>query len=245
MYAIRKKVVHILISYYGVAQMARCALTDSAGGRGARLRADAQRNLDQIVAAARESFAERGVDVPMEEVARRAGVGVGTLYRRFPDREALIEAVVIDALRRMTDLIPAARFAGPGEALWQFLDHCVEYRLGLLQSALQSRIADAIGRNSELHAARETFMKLVEDLVRRARAGGELRADASTGDILLILGLVLRPIPAASAETADAFRRRVLAIAIEGLRTPGVHPLPGQPIDMADLDPHRWARRPQ
>jgi AcrR family transcriptional regulator len=219
-------------------------VTESAGGRGSRLRADARRNLDQIVAAARESFAERGIEVPMEEVARRAGVGVGTLYRRFPDREALIEAVVIDTLHRMADLVPADRLSEPGEALWRFLDNCVEYRLGLLQSALQPRIAEAIQRNSELRAARDAFVEVVEDMVQRAKDSGILRADAGAGDVLLILGLVLRPLPAVSGEAAAAFRRRVLAIAMEGLRTPIHRRLPGDAISMADLDPQRWADRP-
>lgn len=214
-------------------------MTGSTGGRGPRLRADARRNLDQIVAAARESFAERGIDVPMEEVARRAGVGVGTLYRRFPDREALIEAVASDTLRRMTDLVPADRSSEPGEALWGFLDRCVEYRLGLLQSALQPRIADLIRRSSELRAARDAFVEAVEDMVQRAKDGGVLRADAGAGDVLLILGLVLRPLPSVSAEAAVAVRRRIMAIAMEGLRTPVHRRLPGDAISMADLDRER------
>lgn len=219
--------------------------TDSAGDRGPRLRADAQRNLDQIVAAAKESFAERGIDVPMDEIARQAGVGVGTLYRRFPDREALIEAVMIDTLRRMADLVSADRCSEPGEALWRFLDHCVEYRLGLLQSAVQSRIPEALRRNSEFRAAREAFVEVVDDLVRQARAGGALRADVGAGDILLIIGLVLRPLPAMSRETATGFRRRVLAIAMEGLRTPIHRRLPGEATSLADLEPDRWAGGPQ
>jgi AcrR family transcriptional regulator len=214
-------------------------VTGSASGRGVRLRADAQRNLDQIVAAARESFAERGVDVPMEEVARRAGVGVGTLYRRFPDRDALIEAVVTDSLHRMIGLIPTGPLADPGEALWRFLDHCVEQRLGILQSALQQRIEEAVRKNRELRVARETVIELIGDLVRRAKDSGAFRADAEAGDVLLILALVLRPMPVAPAETADAFRRRVLGIAIEGLRTPAPKPLPGEAISLADLHSHR------
>lgn len=218
-------------------------MTDSPSGRGVRLRADAQRNLAQLVTAARESFAERGVDVPMEEVARRAGVGVGTLYRRFPDRDALIEAVVTDSLQRMIDLIPTGPLADPGVALWRFLDHCVEQRLGVLQeSALQRRIAEAIRTNRALRTARERVLELIGDLVRRAKDTGQFRADAEAGDVLLILAMVLRPMPGASAETADAFRRRVLAIAIEGLRTPAPRPLPGAAITTDDLDPQRWAR---
>lgn len=220
-------------------------MSDSAGGRGPRLRADARRNLDQIVAAARESFAERGIEVPMEEIARRAGVGVGTLYRRFPDREALIEAVVVDALRRIIDLVPADHPPDPGEVLWQFLDRCIEFRLGLLQTTLRPRIAEAIRRNSELRAARQTLVELVEDMVRRAKDSGALRADVEAGDILLVLGVVLRPLPAASEESATVFRRRILAIAIEGLRTPAPRRLPGAGIGVTDLDPQRWADGPQ
>ena len=67
-------------------------------GQATRLRADARRNQEQVLQAARDLFVERGIDCPLEEIARRAGVGIGTLYRRFGDRDALVRAVLVDAL---------------------------------------------------------------------------------------------------------------------------------------------------
>src|SRR5205085_5125615 len=126
-----------------------------------RMRADARRNREQIVAAAREIFAERGLEVPMEEIARRAEVGVGTLYRRFPDRVALIEAVAIDAMRQVLELMPTEqeRQADPGRALWDFLHRLVEHRFGLLQSALLPRIAEAIRKSRELREIRRLLFE--------------------------------------------------------------------------------------
>src|SRR5688572_25450825 len=102
---------------------------DAEGG----LRADAQRNREQIIDAARALFVERGADVPMEEIAHRAGVGVGTLYRRFPDREALIRAVALDTFRRVVALACAAEAEEPDG--WRALTRFVR------QSAADLRLA--------------------------------------------------------------------------------------------------------
>jgi AcrR family transcriptional regulator len=199
------------------------------------MRADARRNRDQIVAAARESFVARGVEVPMDEIARRAGVGVGTLYRRFPDREALIEAVALDMVRRVIEQAPTRHEVAPGERLWSFLYQCVDQRIGLLHSALQSRLEGAFRRNPELQEARRKLIGLMDEMVVHARESGAMRVDVGTADVLLILTMALRTTPAVAADVSEVMCRRVLEIAIEGLRSPAPRPLPGTALAVKDL----------
>src|SRR4051812_21699365 len=97
------------------------------------LRADARRNRDQIITTARSVFAERGYDVPMDEIARAAGVGVGTLYRRFPDRDALVRAVATDSLTRIVGEARAAEAEEPTawQALVRFLTRSAELQVSV------------------------------------------------------------------------------------------------------------------
>jgi AcrR family transcriptional regulator len=206
-------------------------------GRGTRMRADARRNRDQIAKAARGIFAEQGVDVPMEEIARRAGVGVGTLYRNFPDRDALIEAVAVDGMRLLIEVARSSRDreAEPWQVLRSVLRRSIELRLGWLHSALQPRLVEAIRNNRELREARRILFELVEELVRDSQAAGAIRDDVRTADVVLIFGLVSRPLPAVPTELADTARVRMLEIALEGLRPNPARPLPGRAISMREL----------
>lgn len=201
-----------------------------------RLRADARRNRDQIVATARTLFVTRGVDTPMEEIASQAGVGVGTLYRRFPDREALIQAVALDVFQRLASTARAAWEEEPDawSALRRFLRHWAELRLGMLYSALCPGMPDAPHRTPELRQARQTWLDLLDRMVAGAQGDGAMRRDIGSGDIAAFMNVLIRQpeLPAGLAET----RGRLLELLLDGLHVYAGSPLPGRPITSADLD---------
>ncbi len=159
----------------------------SVGGAGRKPRADGQRNRERLVEAAKAVFAEAGVDASLEAIARRAGVGIGTLYRHFPTRDAVVEAVYRRELQQLGDA--AQRLAAerpPGEALHEWMGVFVEYIAAkkLIASALAVPGAD----RSELYAtAGATMTGAMADLVARAKAAGDIRPDADPDDLLRAL----------------------------------------------------------
>ena len=173
------------------------------------MRADARRNRDQIIDAARALFLEVGTHPPMEDVAHRAGVGVGTLYRRFPDRDALVAAVAEDTLTRLAELAATAR-AGESDAwaaLRRFLREAVELRLGALRSVVEDATHDAVRAVPGLAAIRARLADDLAWLVARAQADGALRKDVGLAEIGAIMTLRTTP-------TSD----RVIAIVLDGLK---------------------------
>ncbi|MDB5586743.1 MAG: TetR/AcrR family transcriptional regulator [Devosia sp.] len=171
-------------------------------------RADARRNFDALLTAARTAFAENGTEASLEDIARRAGVGIGTLYRNFPTRAVLIEAVYIDGAE---DLVrAAAEVAGlpPWEALQRWLWRFVEY------AATKKVLIEALNRESAMvRSCRDAFYNAGEPLLKRAQAAGEVRADTDIDDVMrLIAGVAGVTFPSAEQ------RQRVLAMAIDGLR---------------------------
>src|SRR5215212_5985019 len=113
-----------------------------------RLRADARRNRDQLLQAARDVFVEHGPGAPLEEVARRAGVGIGTLYRRFPDRQALQRAVALDTLGRVTQEAHQALAEEPDSfrALARYMHRAVDLRVGAIMPRLMAQLSLEDGR---------------------------------------------------------------------------------------------------
>jgi AcrR family transcriptional regulator len=194
-----------------------------------RLRADARRNREQIVAAAHAVFVEHGVDAPLDDIAQRAGVGIGTLYRRFPDRTALIHAVCGDNLHRLVEL--ARTELEQDQDAWgslsRFLRRCVELRLGGLFSALGKRLIFVIREDEELRAARQAMLSMLDRMVLEAQSDGVMRADIGTGDIIYMLGMVIRQNPEMQTQHAEEARRRMLEILLDGLRVHPGSPLPG------------------
>jgi AcrR family transcriptional regulator len=181
------------------------------------MRADARRNREQIIVAARALFLEKGIHPPMEEIAQRAGVGVGTLYRRFPDRGELIHAVAADTLQRLAETARAARDQEPDawSALSRFLHGCREYQLGWLQSLLDAPLHDAIRADPQLQQTRQILAGLVQQMTDRARAEGTLRADVTPADIATLMSLQAPPhrqVPA-----------RIMQVILDGLHT-SAHP---------------------
>lgn len=202
-----------------------------------RLRPDARRNRDQLIDAARTLFAERGVRVPIEEIAKRAEVGVGTLYRRFPDRDALVRAVLGDSMRHLGAQARACRDAEPDgwRALVRFMTGCVEERVGGPLSFYGPGLAEVLRADPELLAVRQEMIQAVAALVETAQAEGSVRADVGVGDVLVIIGTLIRHGSDIPAELAERSRGRLLGLLLDGLR--GGTPLPGGRLSIAPSTP--------
>lgn len=203
----------------------------------ATLRADARRNRDQIVVAAREIFAEAGPDVPMEEIARRAGVGVGTLYRRFPDREALIRAVARESFVKFAD--EARRAADEAPSAWAALVRLVgesqQLQVTVQLALMSSRAREILRDDPETRRSRDTVLAVLREIVRAAQAEGSLRPDVGAGDVAVLFSLLLKQAPAMTDPTVPATERAVVLM-FDGLRAQPGTPLPGRPITDEDLD---------
>lgn len=202
------------------------------------MRADAQRNLEQILVAARDLVVERGPAVPLEEVARRAGLGIGTLYRRFPDRRALLTAVVLEALRATTATArrAAQEEADPFAALARYLRKALELRV----SAVIPAVLDVLDlTDEELELARTESAHAVEKLIDDAHAAGVLPKDVTFADIGMMLVRIARPLPGPMpADMKHELARRHLELFIRGLRggAPGEGAeLPGPELSLAEL----------
>jgi AcrR family transcriptional regulator len=192
------------------------------------LRADAERNRLRIIAAARKLFAERGLDVSLDDIAAHAGVGVGTVYRRFPDKDALIDALFEEAIG---DVVAAAHRALAMEDPWEGFVSFMREAVALqsadrgLKQALLTR-----GRGRErVDRARETMTPLGMELVRRAQASGRRRPDVGGFDIPLI-HLMVGSIADAARDVAPELWQRVLGIVLDGLvaERDAPTPLPAQ-----------------
>ncbi|GAA2222200.1 helix-turn-helix domain-containing protein [Streptomyces nogalater] len=238
------------------------------GARTTPLRVDAQRNLEHVLRAAREVFGELGYGAPMEDVARRARVGVGTVYRRFPSKDVLVRRIAEEETARLTEQARAAlgQEDEPWSALSRFLRTSVASGAGRLLPPQVLRVGsagsdgtdgtDGTGSSGEPGAAGPASssgeearvpqqrmepgggeLRLVPDgssmgaddagagalldvvgqLVDRARAAGELRADVSVGDVLLVIATAAPSLPDAAQQAAAS--ARLLDILLEGLRS--------------------------
>jgi AcrR family transcriptional regulator len=191
-----------------------------------RLRADASRNRERIVAAAREAFVEYGADVTLDQIARRAGVGNATIYRHFADRSELIRQVTLEVMNRIVELAESARDEAPDafEALQHFVHGAADERIGALCPILSEgyeRIA------AELTEKRVRLNEILEDIMDRARRSGLLRPDVTAGDIMIALPQLTRPLPGTGCLNLDRFVDRHLQLFLDGLRAPGHSILPG------------------
>jgi AcrR family transcriptional regulator len=224
--AIRKHYVHIREQW----DNPRMATPDTP------LRADARRNRDQILVAAREIFAERGADVAMEEIARRASVGVGTLYRRFADREALIRAVFSETMQAVAEETRAALVDEP--TAWAALVRIMRQSAWVHVSVQVNSplVRSVVQADPEALQLRERLLDMLGDVVRRAQDEGTLRRDIGVGDIALLFLSVVHQPHAVTAEAVGFAPGRVLAVMLDGLRAPAPGELPGRPLTRADLD---------
>jgi AcrR family transcriptional regulator len=189
------------------------------------LRRDAARNRERLVAAAREVFAERGLDAPLDEVARRAGVSIGTLYNRFPARADLVRAVFAD--REETVVRIAEHALGLADP-WAGFTHFVEQICRLL--AADRGYNDLAGRRAGPPRGHVLMTRLIE----QAQLAGALRADFTLADMAFVTWAITRTIEATADVSPNAWRRH-LAFILDGLRAPAAHPLPEPPMRDADV----------
>ncbi|MET9495886.1 TetR/AcrR family transcriptional regulator [Streptomyces sp. NPDC006552] len=203
-----------------------------------RPRADAVRNRERIVAAARELLVEYGTDLPLDETARRAGVGNATLYRNFRDRGELMHHVVLSVTGRITDHAEQALAAGEAgesgafEALRTFVHAAADERIGALCPTLQTTFDKD---HPDVLAALDRLTAGIEALMGRARAAGELRADVGVGDLMVALSQLTRPLPGTACLEFDRFVHRHLQLFLDGLMAPARSELPGAAATLEDL----------
>lgn len=206
----------------------------------ARLRADARRNRDQIIAAAQEIFVDEGLDVPMEAIARKAGVGVGTLYRRFPDRGELVAAVAAETFRSVLSDVTEAVAAEP--AAWDVIVRLVtrsdSLRLTVHLAFLSLESWEAVHAAPESRDVHRAMMTALDQVIRDAQREGSVRADIVSGDALSLVSLVIGARPPTSDPVGRAAAERSLWLVLDGLRAAprAPLPLPGAPVTMRDLD---------
>jgi len=181
------------------------------------LRADAERNRQRVLDVAQQVFATEGLAVPIDEIARRAGLGVGTLYRHFPTKEALFEAIVIGRIEGLVeDARQGARApdADAGEAFFGFLSRMVED--GAAKKDFLAALASTGADMERIAAGKQRMKRAVNVLVERAQEARALRSDVSAGDVLT---LVMGAVGAADRHGAGtAERKRLLAVIFDGLR---------------------------
>jgi AcrR family transcriptional regulator len=202
-------------------------------------RADARRNRERVLAAAEAVFAESGLKAPVEEVARRAGVGVGTVCRNFATKQALVEAVV-GAMYETLLVEAEAALADPDPA------HAFErFVLGLPEFQVRHRaLADQMANENMLESAagpRDRLLRAVSELVARAQAAGAIRGDIGPGDVSMLFSGVANA-TAVAGELQPVLRERFVRIILDGLRADDPTPLPGRPLDFAQVRRMRQRR---
>lgn len=153
-------------------------------------RADAARNYDLLVTAAREAFAQHGTDTSLEEIARRAGVGIGTLYRRFPSRTALLEAVYVDEIQSVCDrAYDFDRELEPFEALAAWLRSFLGY--GLSKKSLAGELTVALGKDSPFFkVCKLNVQEAGQLLLDKAKAAGDVRSEVELPDVMRLVGSI-------------------------------------------------------
>ncbi len=193
------------------------------------LRADAARNRARVLDAARTAFAEAGLDVGVEEIARRAGVGKGTLYRRFPTKEALVRAIFEDILDEMERNVAAsAAIADAGEAFEHYVNSAA--RMQASNQGFFDVVAHGLGAGALTDEQRRRIVAAATGPLQRAQAAGAIRDDLKPEDMWLILrmiGTTTRPAP--DGTSMDERWPRYLGLMLDALRPGAATPLPAEP----------------
>ena len=193
------------------------------------LRVDAQRNRDRVLAAAGELFGEYGAKASLEEIAGRAEVGVGTVYRHFPTKEDLIDAVVTEMQRVVFEAVDAALAdPDPASALKTFLvtvtDLHARWRL----------LAEDMSNHVNGTADKDRFRAAVSDIVQRAQDAGAIRPDIGPSDVVILIAGIAHA-ASLTVEADPTLRHRYLTIVLDGLQPNDATPLPGKPLDLQAL----------
>jgi AcrR family transcriptional regulator len=199
------------------------------------LRADARRNRQQLLVAARDVFVELGPDAPLDEVARRAGVGIATLYRRFPDRQSLQRAVALDVLARAAEVAARAEAEAPDawQALGRYMHAALDLRISAVMPALLGRVSYD---DDDFAQAREAATAPVLRIIAAGQQRGELRQDIAFGDIGLLLVRLGRPLPGALPPELDLqLAHRHLDLFLSALRPSAETQLEGPTLTLPEL----------
>jgi AcrR family transcriptional regulator len=196
------------------------------------MRSDARRNRERVLAAAEDVFSKMGLRAQVEEVARRAGVGVGTVCRHFPTKQALIEAV-LEAMYE--SLLDEARRAleqpDPGVAFHTFVHALSEFQAR--HRALAEHMAE-IDLSESAQSVRDSLRVAIDELVTRAQDAGAIRSDIGSADVALLFSGVAHA-TALAGDLQPVLRRRYVALILDGLRPIDPSALPGRPLDFAQL----------
>ncbi|MFC5754647.1 TetR/AcrR family transcriptional regulator [Actinomadura rugatobispora] len=206
----------------------------SSGGPPRALRSDARRNREKVVAAALEIFTERGLDAPLEDIARRAGVSIGTLYNRFPSREALIDEILPDLIGAQ---IEAGREAlahpDPWEGFVLYVTRTCE--LQARSRAVTDALSMRFDRAEKLAEACAQGLSHVGAIIDRAREDGGLRPDFTPADLVYIIWSNARVVEATASVAPETWRRN-LAFVLDGLRAEAAHPIAEPPMSPEQID---------
>jgi AcrR family transcriptional regulator len=175
-------------------------------------RADARRNYEKELAAAREAFAEGGESTSLEEIARRAGVGIGTLYRHFPNRQALVEALYVNEVEEVCRSAAELESADPWEALNGWFERLIAYFA--TKRALVHELLNYLDQDAPLFQdCRASLFAAGEPLLKRAQDAGVVRPDVEFSDVMhMVIGIA--KLPASDPDQID----HILRIALDGLR---------------------------
>jgi AcrR family transcriptional regulator len=195
-----------------------------------RLRADARRNLERILAAAVDVFREQGTDASIDEIARRAGVGHGTVFRRFPCKEDLVAATLEHCL---AGILAEAEAAAEGDDAWWSLRRVLELMVERQHSDRAFFEATCLARGPAAQAAKERLLALLGELLRRAQASGQVRADLTPEDLAFLLAAAGSAVPATVGDT-DLWRR-YLGVILDGMRPGCASPLSPPPPTRDEL----------
>ena len=185
-------------------------------GTARKPRADAQRNRDGLLGAAKAAFAEAGPEASLDEIARRARVGIGTLYRHFPTRDAIVEAVYRREVQQLADAAPRlADSLPPAEALRAWMRLFIDYIAA--KKVIAPALKSLVGGGSALYAdSGARINEAIALLVERARASGDIRPDADSADLLrALIGFAY----VNSAPDWEASARRLIDLLIDGLKS--------------------------
>lgn len=199
------------------------------------LRADAERNRERLLGAATELFCERGLEVGIAEIAERAGIGRGTLFRNFPTKQDLIAAIVVqrmhEAMSRGRDLLDAPE---PCEALFEFLGDMVGRRQ--LDRALFDAVADEFLANCEIRAAHGELVEILGQLLERAQRAGAVRADVGAMDVLVMVKGVCEATRSFQQVDPQIGDRQLDLVRAALTAVPGGQPLRGRAPTLQDLE---------
>jgi AcrR family transcriptional regulator len=201
------------------------------------LRADAQRNLVRVLDAAREVFAEQGIDAPVTEIADRAGVGVGTIFRRFPTKDDLLAAVVEQRTAQLIDAADVAlASADPGAALQRFMETAAAMHINDVCwcDAAGTGLFDREGLREQI----DLLVGKMGELLTRAQTAGQVRSDVRALDIPVLLMAVAKSGLMLEDAIPGAWKR-YLALILDGLRPEAARPLPRRPLSRREFEAAR------